>query len=106
MVIVGTYLVIFTLSVFVIKKVKENKRFYKKNINMLCIANLHYKIKDNTRMFFLVTITSAVAFTAIGSVYSYWMDQINQVELAYPQAIFYATERDKLNGIDDGYYEI
>ena len=105
MVIVGTYLLFSQLSVFVIKKVKENKRFYKKNINMLCIANLHYKVKDNTRMFFLVTITSAVAFTAIGSVYSYWKDRINQVELAYPQAIFYATERDKLNGIDDGYYK-
>src|SRR5699024_11015559 len=82
MVIVGTYLLFSQLSVFVIKKVKEN-----------------------TKMFFLVTITSAVAFTAIGSVYSYWKDRINQVELAYPQAIFYATERDKLNGIDDGYYK-
>ncbi|MGL5314967.1 MAG: FtsX-like permease family protein [Peptostreptococcaceae bacterium] len=105
MVIVGTYLLFSQLSVFVIKKVKENKRFYKKNINMLCIANLHYKIKDNTRMFFLVTITSAVAFTAIGSVYSYWKDQINQVEIAYPQAIFYATEREKLNGVEDKYYK-
>jgi putative ABC transport system permease protein len=105
MVIIGTYLLFSQLSVFVIKKVKDNKVFYKKNINMLCIANLHYKIKDNTRMFFLVTITSAVAFTAIGSVYSYWKDQINQVELAYPQSIFYATEKEKLNGIYTGTYK-
>ena len=35
MVIVGTYLLFSQLSVFVIKKVKENKRFYKKNIKTL-----------------------------------------------------------------------
>lgn len=97
MVIVGTYLLFSQLSVFMIKKIKENKVLYKKKINMLCIANLHYKIKDNTRMFFLVTITSAVAFTAIGSVYSYWMNILDQVEAAYPQAIFYATENGNLN---------
>ena len=97
MVIVGTYLLFSQLSVFVIKKIKENKVLYKKKTNMLCIANLHYKIKDNTRMFFLVTITSAVAFTAIGSVYSYWMNILDQVEAAYPQAIFYATENGNLN---------
>lgn len=105
MVIVGTYLLFSQFSVFVMKKVKDNKVLYKKNINMLCIANLHYKIKDNTRILFLVTITSAVAFTAIGSVYSYWKDQINQVELAYPQSIFYATEREKSNGTDTGIYK-
>lgn len=105
MVIAGTYLLFSQLSVFVVKKVKENKVFYRKKTNMLCIAYLHYKIKDNTRMFFLVTITSAVAFTAIGSVYSYWKDQINQVEMAYPQAIFYATEIDELNEISEDYYK-
>src|SRR5699024_5379479 len=89
MVIVGTKQLYSQLSVFGIKKVKENKQFYNKYINMLCIENLHYKIKDNTRMFFLVTITSAVALTAIGSVYSYWMNILDQVEAAYPQAIFY-----------------
>ena len=98
MVIIATYLLFSQLSVFVIKKVKDKKGFYKKNTNMLFIANLHYKIKDNTRMLFLVTITSTIAFTAIGSVYSYWMDRLNQVEVAYPQAILYATENGDLNG--------
>ena len=100
MVIIATYLLFSQLSVFVIKKVKDNKGFYKKNTNMLFIANLHYKIKDNTRMLFLVTITSTIAFTAIGGVYSYWMDRLNQVEVAYPQAIFYATENSDLNSND------
>ena len=29
-----------------VEKIKENKVLYKKKTNMLCIANLHYKIKD------------------------------------------------------------
>ena len=105
MVIIATYLLFSQLSVFVIKKVKGKKAFYKKNTNMLSIANLHYKIKDNTRMLFLVTITSAIAFTAIGSVYSYWMSRLDQVEASYPQAIFYATESSNLNG-DNVYKDV
>ncbi len=93
MVIIGTYLLYSQLSVFLIKRIKSNKKYYKKNTNMLWISNLYYKIKDNTRMFFLITITSTVAFTAIGSVYAYWKDQTRQLDLAYPQAIHYATDK-------------
>lgn len=35
---------------------------------VLWISTLLYRIKDNTRMFFLITITSAMAFTSIGAV--------------------------------------
>ena len=41
---------------------------YKSNI--LWISDLIYRIKDNARMLFLVTILSAVAFTAITGVYA------------------------------------
>ena len=97
MVIMATYLFFSQLSVFLIKKIKENKTFYKKKTNMLWISNLYYKIKDNTRMFFLITITSAVAFTAIGAIYSFWKDITRQVETAYPQAIHYATLLERTN---------
>ena len=93
MVIIATYLLFSQLSTFIIKSLKKNNEFYKKRTNMLWISNLSYKIKDNTRMFFLISITSAVAFTAIGSVYSFWKDVNRQVEESYPQAIHYATYR-------------
>lgn len=101
MTIIATYLLFSQLSVFVIKAIKNNKKFYKKNTNMLCISNLYYKMKDNTRMFFLIAITSAVAFTAIGAVYAYWKDQTRQVELAYPQAINFATNKSVLPNLDE-----
>lgn len=97
MIIAATYLFFSQLSVFLIKKARSIEILYNKNINMLWISNLYYKIKDNTRIFFLVTITSAVAFTAIGAIYSFWKDITRQVEMSYPYAIHYATLTEGIN---------
>lgn len=91
MIIVATYLIFYQLSVYGINKLKNNTKIYKKGISMLWISNLGYKIKDNTRMFFLITITSAVAFCAIGTGYSFWKDIKRQVELSFPHSIYYST---------------
>ncbi|MGO0905869.1 FtsX-like permease family protein [Clostridioides difficile] len=89
--IVATYLFFSQFSVYFIKKLKMNKGFYRRNTNMLWISNLIYKVKDNARIFFLITITSAVAFTAIGTVYSFWKDVKHQINLIYPNTIYYST---------------
>ncbi|MGL6105986.1 ABC transporter permease [Romboutsia sp.] len=99
MVIVATYLIFSQLSVFFINKLKTNRKYYMNGTSMLWISNLSYKIKDNTRMFFLITITSAVAFSAIGTGYSFWKDIKRQVELSFPQSIYYSThEQYDING--------
>lgn len=56
------------------KKLKLNKRFYRKNINMFWILNLIYKVKDNVRIFFLIIIIFVVVFIVIGIVYFFWKD--------------------------------
>ncbi|MDI7816680.1 ABC transporter permease [Clostridioides difficile] len=89
--ILATYLFFSQFSVFFLKKLKLNKRFYRKNTNMLWISNLIYKVKDNARIFFLIAITSAVAFTAIGTVYSFWKDVKRQINLIYPNTMYYST---------------
>lgn len=89
--ILATYLFFSQFSVFFLKKLKLNKRFYRKNTNMLWISNLIYKVKDNARIFFLIAITSAVAFTAIGTVYSFWKDVKCQINLIYPNTMYYST---------------
>jgi putative ABC transport system permease protein len=62
-----------------------------KNTTVLWVSNLLYRIKDNTRIFFLITITSAVAFSSIGSVYAYWRDKEGQINRNFPQAFFLAN---------------
>ncbi|NLT95838.1 MAG: ABC transporter permease [Clostridia bacterium] len=69
-VVIGTYLFFSQLSILVLHRLKENKKFYLKKTNMLWVSDLIYRIRDNTRMLFLVTVLSAVAFTAITGVYA------------------------------------
>ncbi|WPC42214.1 ABC transporter permease [Clostridium sp. JS66] len=90
MVIIATYLLFSQLSTFIIKIMKKNRSFYMKKTTVLWISNLLYKIKDNTRMFFLITITTTVALCAVGSVYAYWQDKEAQIDRDFPQAFFYS----------------
>lgn len=88
MVVAATYLLFSQLSVFIIKLLKRNRSLYMKKTTMLWVSNLLYRIKDNTRMFFIITITSTVALSAIGSVYAYWRDKEYQINRDFPQAFF------------------
>ncbi|TYR81174.1 ABC transporter permease [Priestia megaterium] len=67
MTIVGTYFFYTQLSVFILKLLKKNKRFYWNSTKLITISDLAYRMKDNARMFFMVTIVSTVAFCAVGS---------------------------------------
>ncbi|MCS4468756.1 hypothetical protein JTS96_10530 [Clostridium botulinum] len=87
-VIIGTYLLFSQLSVFVIKILKKNREFYMNKTKVLWISTLLYRIKDNTRMFFLITITSAMAFTSIGAVSAFWINKEAEVDKNFPQAFF------------------
>ncbi|EJR24364.1 ABC transporter permease [Bacillus cereus] len=66
-VIIGTYLLYKQLSVFIIRLCKKSKRFYWTQTNIIALSDLAYRMRDNARMFFIVTIISTVAFSAIGT---------------------------------------
>lgn len=103
-VIIATYLLFSQLTVFVIKILKKNREFYMNKTRVLWISTLLYRIKDNTRMFFLVTITSAMAFTSIGAVSAFWINKEAEVDRNFPQAFFYASNKKdykKLDFIED-----
>ncbi|KEJ03533.1 ABC transporter permease [Clostridium botulinum] len=99
-VIIGTYLLFSQLSVFVIKILKKNRKFYMNKTKVLWISTLLYRIKDNTRMFFLITITSAMAFTSIGAVSAFWINKEAEVDKNFPQAFFYASYKKNYNELD------
>jgi len=69
-VVIGTYLFYSQLSVFILHCLKRKRSYYMKKTNMLWISELIYRIRDNTRMLFIITILSAVSFTAVTGVYS------------------------------------
>ncbi|MGL5354607.1 MAG: FtsX-like permease family protein [Clostridium sp.] len=99
--IVGTYLLFSQLSIFIIKVLKSKEGFYRNRTNILWISNLLYKIKDNIRIFFLIAITSTIAFISIGAVYAFWVDIDNQMEVTFPQDFYYATKAKDWDEIDN-----
>nr|UWI51574.1 FtsX-like permease family protein [Clostridioides difficile] len=94
----GTFLFFSQFSVLILKHMKNKEKFYKNKVNMLLISNLVYKMKDNSRLLFLMTILlsgTLVAFTTTSTlvtsqgksskdnfpmVYSYFSEDNNNKE--------------------------
>lgn len=69
-VVIGTYLFFTQFSLLVLQRLKQKKSLYLRKTNLLWISDLAFRVRDNSRMLFLVTILSSVAFTAITGVYA------------------------------------
>ncbi|TCJ76789.1 UNVERIFIED_ORG: putative ABC transport system permease protein [Bacillus cereus] len=65
-IVFGTYFFFTQLCVYVLHTLKNRETTFFKRTNLLVISELMYRMKDNARTFFIVTIISAVSFTAIG----------------------------------------
>lgn len=68
-VVIGTYFLFTQLSILLLRFIQKRSSLYYKRTNMIVFAQLGYKIKDNARILFIVSILSAVVMTALGTVY-------------------------------------
>lgn len=83
LVVAGTYFFFTQLSVYTLKTIKQRDRLFYKKTNILSVSELVYRIKDNAVTFFLVSVLSAVAFTAIGTSSAVGDVLINQLDTTY-----------------------
>ncbi|WP_157950988.1 FtsX-like permease family protein [Peribacillus acanthi] len=67
---IGTYFFFTQMSVFILKKLKKSRSFFWKRTRMLIISDLVFRMKDNARMFFLVTMVATVAISSVGAMAS------------------------------------
>ena len=88
MVVVATYFIFSQVSIRIIHLLKSRKKIYMNRTKMLCISDMLYRVKDNARMFFLITITSAVALTSLGGIYAYWNSKEAEINSSFPQSFF------------------
>ncbi|USG66387.1 ABC transporter permease [Brevibacillus ruminantium] len=96
--IAGTYLLFTQLSVYLIRLLKRNKRFYWNHTNIVTLSDLTYRMKDNARMFFLVCIVSTVAFCAVGTLAALASSITETTVKTNPFAFSYRADADtKLN---------
>lgn len=68
-VIAGTYLFFTQFSTYLLGVIQRRHSVYYNRTNMILLAQLSYKIKDNARMLFIVSILSALILTVSGSFY-------------------------------------
>ena len=91
MTIIGTYFFYTQLSVFLTKLLQKNRLLFWKKTNLITFSSLAYRLKDNARMFFMVTIVSTVAFCAVGTLAS--MNVLTkEFRDNYPAAISYIAK--------------
>lgn len=69
LVVAGTRFLFNQLSVSIIERLKSKETIFWKKTNMVVFSDLAFRMKDNARSFFLVSIISTVAFAAIGTLY-------------------------------------
>ncbi|MFL0249004.1 ABC transporter permease [Clostridium neuense] len=67
----GTYLLYSQFSVYFTNKLQNNKNFFYKGLNMVALSQMIYKLSDNAKILFAVSILSAVTLTSSASVYSF-----------------------------------
>lgn len=68
--IAGTYFFYSQLSVLGIRLLKLSRKRLWRGTNLLWISEMSYKIKDNARMLFLVTVVTSLACMASGFILS------------------------------------
>jgi putative ABC transport system permease protein len=90
----GTYLLFTQLSVYIIRRLKNNKSFFWRKTNMLLFSDLSFRMKDNARTFFMVAIISTVAFSAIGTLYGFQSYLTKGIKDVNPYDITYSPWAD------------
>ncbi|MCY9514765.1 ABC transporter permease [Paenibacillus apiarius] len=68
--VLGTYFLFTQLSVAIIRLLQQNKRFYYRRTHLLNVSQAAFKLKDNARVLFNVSILCAVILTATATFYS------------------------------------
>ncbi|WP_151737016.1 FtsX-like permease family protein ['Paenibacillus yunnanensis' Narsing Rao et al. 2020] len=74
----GTYFFYSQLSVLLIRLLQRNRKRVWRGTNLLWISEISYKLKDNARMLFLVTIVTSIACISAGFVLAVNQDNKQQ----------------------------
>ncbi|WP_040327421.1 FtsX-like permease family protein [Clostridium ihumii] len=94
----GTYLFFSQFFVLILKMIKRKRSFYQNKINVLWISNLIYKIKDNCRLLFLISILLSGTLVSISVLSSLGEKQLEASKSGFPFNIFYmSTENNKIS---------
>jgi len=89
LVMVGTYFLFTQLSIMLLGRMSKRKSLYYNRTNLVTISSLIFKMKDNSRVLFMVSIMCAVILTASATFYVFFESMKSEVRYSNPQTISY-----------------
>lgn len=84
LVIIGTYLVFTTGSIFVLKLLKKNKKFYYNKHHMTAVSGMLYRMKQNAVGLANVCILSTMVLVTISTTAALYAGVQDAVNISYP----------------------
>ena len=80
----GTYLFYSQLSVFVLRRLTSLPTLFFRKTNLVWISDLVYRMKDNARLLFVVTITCTVSFSTMAAFFAIYQSVDEEYAKSYP----------------------
>ena len=84
LVIIGTYLVFTTGSIFVLKLLKKNKKFYYNKRHMTAVSGMLYRMKQNAVGLANVCVLSTMVLVTISTTVALYAGVQDTVNISYP----------------------
>lgn len=91
-VIVGTYLLFSTLTVYLLKLLRKNKHHFWNGINIISTSQLLYRLKGNARTLTIIAVLSATTLTAVGTAYSFYYNNRSNAEILNPNSMMFISK--------------
>jgi len=85
--VAGTYFLFTQFSILITQKLKKNNKIFYNGVNMISLSQIIYKLKDNAKVLFIVSVLGAVALTAAGTVYSVQQSMAESIINEYPHDV-------------------
>jgi len=93
LVVVGTKWFFDQFTLFFIKKYQSQKQLFWRKTNLLVFSDLGFRMKDNARAFFLVTIMATAGIASIASLYNFKQQLLRDDDAIY-EFSYEGTEAD------------
>ncbi|MFE8698316.1 ABC transporter permease [Cytobacillus sp. FJAT-53684] len=95
--VIGTYLLFRSVTVFLLRAVQKNKTHYFKGMNLIGTSQLLYRIKGNARTLTMISLLSAVTLSVISTAYSMYYFNEQRVNEFLPFSYVHLSQDEESN---------
>ncbi|MEH6944067.1 ABC transporter permease [Bacillus sp. JJ722] len=94
-VIIGTFLLFYSVTGFILNRIKRRENWLWKNLHLITISQLLYRVRANARTLTIIAVLSATTVTAGGAIFSLYYNINDSVQTANPNTFMYQQSDSK-----------